>query len=158
MLVILVLLCAGVAQTSPGHSVLTGLGLTATPPGYTELSFTNAGSLQESVASLQAPVTVSFGIHNVSGSQKDYQWSIVALHGRTNEGSLSGGVTVAAQGRAALIENVQVTCPSGRLEMVLRLASPAESLNFWVTCPTGSTGVAPSVLPPGGNKGSGGAT
>jgi hypothetical protein len=153
MLVILVLLCAGVAQTSPGHSALVGLGLTSTPPSYTELSFTNAASLQESVASLQAPVTVSFGIHNVSDSQQDYRWSIVALRGRTNEGSLSGGVSVASQARAALTENVQVTCPSGRLEMILRLASPAESLNFWVTCPTGAAGAGPSVLKPGGKKG-----
>jgi hypothetical protein len=135
MLVILVLLCAGVAQTSPGHSVLVGLGLTKTPPSYTELAFTNAGSLQEYVASLQAPVTVSFGIHNVSGSARDYQWSIVAVHDGTNAGSLSGDVTVAAQGHAAFTENVQVTCPSGRDQMVLRLASPAESINFWVACP-----------------------
>lgn len=146
MLVILVLLCVGVAQTSPGHSVLVGLGLTETPPSYTELSFTNPGSLQESDAAVQAPVTVSFGIHNVSGSARHYQWSIVALHNGTNEGSLSGGVTVAAQGRAALTENVQVTCPSGREQMVLRLASPAESLNFWVTCPTGSD---PAIIPAG---------
>jgi hypothetical protein len=135
MLVVMVLLCTGVAQTSPGHSVLVGLGLTETPPSYTELAFTNAGSLQAYVASLQAPVTVSFGIHNVSDSTRDYQWSIVAVNDGTNEGSLSGGVTVAAQGHASLTENVQVTCPSGRDQMVLTLASPAESVNFWVACP-----------------------
>jgi hypothetical protein len=144
MLAVLVLLCAGVAQTSPGHSVLVGLGLTETPPSYTELAFTNAGSLQESVASLQAPVTVSFDIHNVSASARSYHWSIVAEHGATNEGSLAGNATVAGQGRASFIENVQVTCPSGRIQMILRLASPAESLNFWVSCPVG---LAPAKTP-----------
>jgi len=144
MLVILVLLCAGAAQTSPGHSVLVGLGLTQTPPSYTELAFTNPGSMQESIASLQAPVTVSFGVHNVSVSSRAYQWSIVALHNGANVGSESGSLTVAAQGRASLIENVQVTCPSGRLQVVLKLASPAESLNFWVACPTGA---APAKKP-----------
>lgn len=153
MLVILILLCAGVAQTSPGHSVLAGLGLTETPPSYTELAFTNSGALQQYVASVQAPVTVSFDIHNVSGSSRDYQWSIVALHGATNEGSLSGNVTVAGQGRASFTENVQVTCPSGRVQMVLRLASPAESINFWVACPAST---APAKKP-AGKKGKGSA-
>jgi hypothetical protein len=139
------LLCAGVAQTSPGHSVLVGLGLTETPPGYTELSFTDPDGLQEFVASVQAPVTVSFGIHNVSGSQQAYRWSVVALHDGTNEGSASGDLTVAAQGHAAVTTNVQVTCPSGRIQMVLRLASPAESLNFWVACPAaGGTAKKPA--------------
>jgi hypothetical protein len=138
MLVILVLLCAGVAQTSPGRSVLVGLGLTETTSGYTELSFANAGSLQESVASAQAPITVSFAIHNVSGSPHHYQWSVVADNKGTSEGSASGDVTVAAQGRAAFIENIQSTCPSGRDQVVVRLASPAESLNLWVTCPVAS--------------------
>jgi hypothetical protein len=137
MLAILALLCVGAAQTSPGHSVLVGLGLTETQPSYTELAFTNAGSLQNSVASLQAPVTVSFDIHNVSAWARSYQWSIVAEHGSTNEGSLSGNATVAAQGRQSFVENVQVTCPSGRVQMILKLASPAESLNFWVACPAG---------------------
>lgn len=139
MLAVLALLCVGAAQTSPGHSVLVGLGLSETPPSYTELAFTDAGSLQESVASLQAPVTVSFDIHNVSASARSYKWSIVAEHGTTNEGSLSGSATVAAQGRQSFIENVQVTCPSGRLQMILKLASPAESLNFWVSCPVSLT-------------------
>jgi hypothetical protein len=149
MLVILVLLCAGVAQTSPGHSVLAGLGLTETPPGYAELSFTDPDGLQQFVASVQAPVTVSFGIHNVSGSAKNYRWSVVALHDGTNEGSASGDLAVAAQGHAAFTTNVQVTCPSGRIQMVLRLASPAESLNFWVACPA-----AGPAKKPAGKKGS----
>jgi hypothetical protein len=135
MLVILVLLCAGLAQTSPGHSVLVGLGVTATPPSYTELSFTTPDGLQETVGAVQAPITVSFGIHNVSGSSKDYHWSAVAVHGGTNEGSVSGDVTVAAQGRTAVTENIQATCPSGRDQVIVRLASPAESITFWVTCP-----------------------
>ena len=135
MLVILVLLCAGVAQTSPGHSILTGLGVTATPPSYTELSFTMPDGLQETVGAVQAPITVSFGIHNVSKSPKDYHWSAVAVHDGTNEGSVSGAVTVAAQGRTSVTGNIQATCPSGRDQVVVRLASPAESINFWVTCP-----------------------
>jgi hypothetical protein len=151
MLVILVLLCAGVAQTGPGHSVLAGLGVTATPPSYTELSFTNAGSLQESVGAVEAPITVSFSIHNVSGSAKSYQWSAVALNNGANEGSLSGNATVASQGRTSFIENIQATCPSGRDQVTVRLASPAESINVWVTCPVG---VAPVKKPAGHGKGS----
>jgi hypothetical protein len=147
----LLLLCAGVAQTSPGHSVLTGLGLSATPPSYTELAFTNPGDLQETDASVQAPVTVDFSIHNVSASARHYQWTIVALHNGANVGSLSGDVTVAAQAKTAFSENVQVTCPSGRDQMVLRLASPAESLNFWVTCPSGGGDI--SVIPAGKKAG-----
>ena len=84
---------------------------------------------------MEAPITVSFSIHNVSGSAKSYQWSAVALNGGANEGSLSGNATVASQARASFIENIQATCPSGRDQVVVRLASPAESISFWVTCP-----------------------
>ena len=135
MLVILVVLCAGLAQTSPGHSVLADMGLYETAPSYTELAFTDAGSLQNFVTAERASVSVSFGISNVSGATRAYRWSIVAVHEGTSKRAASGDVIVPAQGRAAVAESVRVTCPAGRDQMVVQLASPAESINFWVACP-----------------------
>jgi hypothetical protein len=135
VLVILVVLCAGLAQTSPGHSVLADMGLAETAPSYTELAFTDAGSLPNFVTAERASVSVSFGISNVSGATRAYRWSIVAVHEGTSKRAASGDVIVPAQGHAAVAESVRVTCPAGRDQMVVQLASPAESINFWVACP-----------------------
>jgi hypothetical protein len=140
LLVILVVLCAGLAQTNPGHSVLADMGLYEAAPSYAELAFTDAGSLQNFVTAERASVSLSFGIHNVSGATRTYQWSILAVHEGTSKRAASGDVIVPAQGRATVAKSVRVTCPAGRDQMVVRLASPAESINFWVACPAKKSG------------------
>jgi len=145
LLMIGVLLCTGVAQTSPGHAVLRDMGLFETPASYTELAFTNAASVEEAfLGKTKAPITVSFSIHNVTGAARAYQWSIeTVLHTGKTQVNASGAVSVPVQGRVTVSKKVTLSCPAGRDEVVVKLASPAESLNFWLSCPGGS------LLPPG---------
>jgi hypothetical protein len=136
ILTALVILCAGFAQTSPGHSVLSGMGLYQPPVSYTELTFDAPGDLPSALPSPGAPVNVSFNIHNVSGAARVYQWSVVlANNGHNGSQEASGTVTAPAQGRVTVTRSVATTCTGGRLQVLVRLASPAESVEFWVTCP-----------------------
>jgi hypothetical protein len=136
ILLVLVVLCAGLAQTSPGHTVLSDMGLYEPPVSYTELTLAEPGDLPSALPSPDSPVNVSFDIHNVSGAARHYQWSVVlAKNGQNGRQEGSGAVTAPAQGRVTVTRTVRATCTGGRLQVLVRLVSPAESVDFWVTCP-----------------------
>jgi hypothetical protein len=135
LLIVLGVLGVGLAQTSRGHAVLGDMGLYETPPSYTELAFTNAGSLRNSLGSENGLIGVEFGIHNVSGRSRAYHWSIVAVQRGVSAVKAAGAVTVHSQGRATVSRNVALRCAAGREQVVVRLASPAESIDLWLTCP-----------------------
>lgn len=136
LLVAAVLVCAGLAQTQPGHALLRNTGLYETPAAYAELTFSAPGNLPSAVAKPNADITVAFGIHNVSGDSRDYHWSIMLVHSGKSQVRASGTVLTPAQGRTAVTRSVPAACSSGRVQVVVRLASPAESISFWVTCPS----------------------
>jgi hypothetical protein len=138
LLVAGVLVCAGLAQTQPGHTLLRDTGLYETPATYTELTFSAPGDLPSAVALPNASITVAFGIHNVSGDSRDYHWSIVLVHSDKSQVKASGTVPTPAHGRSAVTKSVAAACTSGRVQVVVQLANPAESINFWVTCPSAS--------------------
>ena len=138
-LIALVALCAGLAQTGQGHAVLGDMGLYETPPSYTELAFTNAGSLPNYTKSAKTEVRVSFGIHNLSGTPHAYRWSIVAVQRGAIEVKAAGAVTVLSQGRATVSKRVAVICAAVRDQVVVRLANPAESIDFWLACPASTS-------------------
>jgi hypothetical protein len=134
MLLALVVLCVGLAQTSPGHVVLADAGLFQRPASYTELTFTAPGELPSSVPAAESAINLSFDIHNVSGAARVYQWSVVlAGNGHSRVGA-SGTASAPAQGRVTVTRSVAATCSGTRLQVLVRLASPAESVDFWVTC------------------------
>jgi hypothetical protein len=134
MLLALAVLCVGLVQTSPGHVVLADAGLFQRPASYTELTFTAPGDLPSSLPSAESAVNLSFDIHNVSGSARVYQWSVVlAGNGHSRVGA-SGTAAAPAQGRVTVTRSVAATCSGTRLQVLVRLASPAESVDFWVTC------------------------
>lgn len=136
ILLALVVLCAGLAQTSPGHTLLADAGLYQPPASYTELTFAAPGDLPSTLPSPSSRVNVSFDIRNVSGAARLYQWSVMlAKNGQNGRQKSSGAVTVPAQGRVTVTRTVTATCTGGRLQVLVRLASPAESVDFWVTCP-----------------------
>jgi hypothetical protein len=130
-----VLACTALAQTQPGHSLLRNVGLYETPAPYAELTFSKPGDLPTALTRPGESVRVSFGIHNVSGDARNYAWSIVLMHAGKNTVTASGSVQTPAQGRSAVAKSVVPACVSGRLQVVVRLASPAESISFWMTCP-----------------------
>jgi hypothetical protein len=134
MLLALVVLCVGLAQTSPGHAVLSDAGLFQRPASYTELTFTAPGDLPSSLPAAESAVNLSFDIHNVSGAARVYQWSVVlAGNGHSRVGA-SGTASAPAQGRVTVTRSVAAACSGTRLQVLVRLASPAESVDFWVTC------------------------
>jgi hypothetical protein len=130
-----VVLTAGLAQTGEGHAALQDLGLFQTPTSYTELAFTTPRDLPAQMQADHAPIKVSFGIHNVSGSSQDYHWSITLVQSAQRRVSASGVTSAQAQGRVTVARTVDASCSNGRLQVVVGLAAPAESINFWVTCP-----------------------
>lgn len=130
-----VLICAGLAQTPKGHMLLRDAGLYETPATYTELAFSDPRALPNSLPSPDSNVQVSFGIHNVSDVSRSYQWSIVLVHAAKSQVGASGTVQTPPQGRTAVTRSVAAACVGGRLQVVARLASPAESISFWLTCP-----------------------
>ena len=130
-----VLICVGLAQTQPGHALLRDTGLYETPAVYTELTFNEPGALPSALKKPSGTVKVSFGIHNVSYTARSYHWSIQLVHAGKSRVEASGAVETPAQDRTGVTRSVAAACVGGRLQVVVRLASPAESISFWVTCP-----------------------
>lgn len=132
---VIAVVCLSLAQTSPGHRLLAATGLYEEPAIYTELAFTTPGALPNTLPTLTASVKVSFGIHNVSNDPRTYDWSIVLVHSGVSKVNASGTVVAAAQGRVAVTRSVVPACTGGQVQIVVRLASPAQSINFRMTCP-----------------------
>lgn len=143
-IVALVVICAGLAQTSQGHALLSDAGLYKAPASYTELAFTDSGALPDTLKSAKGAegqargqVPVSFSVHNVSGSPRAYQWSIAVTVGVKSQVKAAGTVGVPAQGKATVTKSVAAVCGKApSLQVAVRLASPAESIGFWVSCPS----------------------
>jgi hypothetical protein len=127
--------CVGLAQTRPGHAVLGAAGLYEKPATYTELAFSTPGALPSTLSKSGARVNVSFDIHNVSDNPRSYNWSIALVRSGASHVEASGAASAPAQGRTAITKSVTATCASGRVEVVVHLASPADSISFWMTCP-----------------------
>jgi hypothetical protein len=135
LLVAAVLACVGLAQTQQGHVLLRNVGLYETPAAYTELTFSDPGALPSALEKPSGSVRVSFGIHNVSEASRSYQWSIAFARAGKTTVKASGVAVTPAQGRSGITRSVVASCVGGRLQVIVRLASPAESINFWMTCP-----------------------
>jgi hypothetical protein len=138
-LAVAILACVGLAQTQQGHVVLSDVGLYQTPAPNTELAFSQPGALPSVLEKSNGIVKVSFSIHNASGDPRSYQWSILLVHLSDSQAKASGSVLTPALGRTVVTKSVAAACVDGRLQVVVRLASPAESISFWMTCPAAAT-------------------
>lgn len=145
-LVALVVICVGLAQTSRGHALLSDAGLYKEPASYTELAFATPDALPDSLLSAKGAegqtkgrIPVSFSVRNVSGSSQAYQWSITVTGGKSQV-KAAGTVGVPAQGKATITKSVTAACGTGpTLQVVVRLASSAESIDFLVSCPASTS-------------------
>lgn len=135
LLVAAVLICVGGAQTQQGHVLLGDVGLYETPATYTELAFSQPGNLPENLTKANSNISVSFSIHNVSSGFRSYQWSILLVRAGKSQVKANGTLESPGQGETEITRSVAVACPSGRAELVVQLANPAESVSFWMTCP-----------------------
>jgi len=127
-------LLTGLAQTPPGHSVLRDTGLVGSPATYTSLYFTDPAGLPSTVPSGHVALTVSFSVHNSSSASDSYQWTIQVVHGSQRTQAARGTLTVPPGGTRPQNSDLDTLCPSGDLEVVVRLASPAESIDFRAAC------------------------
>ena len=130
----LVVAVVGLAQTSPGHSLLREVGLYAEPATYTALAFTNPQSLPSHLSAAPAQVAVSFAVSNVSPDPHRYSWSIVLEAAGQTSRVAAGEVGVPAHGHATVTRTVTASCPGGQAVMAVRLAAPAESIDFRAAC------------------------
>lgn len=133
LLAAFVLLVVGFAQTGPGRSLLKGAGLYR-PGSFTELAFAAPAGLPSQLTSKQTPIKVSFNIHNVSDSPQTYRWSIILVRSRESHLKASGTIWADAQENVTVKKTVAIECVGRRLQVVVRLAAPAESIDFWTTC------------------------
>ena len=123
-----------VAQTPPGHSLLRLAGLEKAPPAYSALYFTDPGGLPATLPSGHVALNVSFAVHNASQSANSYQWAVQVVQGKKIHPAARGTTTIPAGGTKAENRAVTALCPSGVLEVVVRLAAPAESIHFRAVC------------------------
>jgi len=135
VLVAALLACAGLAQTQPGHAVLSSVGLYETPANYTELAFSDPGHLPGILKNPNDSIKVSFTIHNVSGDSRSYKWSIVLANSGKDQVAANGTALSSAQGQTAVTRSVKTYCVNSRLQVTVRLTNPVESISFWMTCP-----------------------
>jgi hypothetical protein len=138
VLIAALLACVSLAQTQQGHAVLGSVGLYETPASYTELAFSDPGHLPGALATPNASIKVSFTIHNVSGNSRSYQWSIILANSGKDQVATNGTALSPAQGQTEVTRSVKTYCVNSRLQVTVRLASPAESISFWMTCPLGT--------------------
>ena len=134
-LVAFVVLCAGLSQTGAGQSLLRDTGAVGPPPSYTQLAFTAPRQLPAALKSDHASLKVSFGIHNSSTAAQSYRWSILLTQSAKTSVSASGVVAVQAQSGATVAKKVAAVCGKGKLHVMVKLADPKESIDFFVTCP-----------------------
>jgi hypothetical protein len=121
------------AQTIPGRSLLRLSGLVPRPAAYSALYFTNPAALPTRVSG-HFDLTVSFAVHNASQAMNSYQWVIQLVQGKKTQRAANGQMMISANGTVAEKSSVRALCRSGKLDVVVRLAAPAESIHFWVTC------------------------
>lgn len=122
------------AQTPAGHSVLRLTGLGQSPTAYSALYFTDPGGLPKTLPSGHVALNVSFTIHNAAQSANSYRWTVQLVRGKKTQPAASGTLTIPAGGTRAENRPVVTLCPSGVLEVVVRLAAPAESIHFTAAC------------------------
>ena len=134
VLVAVVAVAASIAQTSSGHAMLRKAGLFEQQTSYTSLAFQNLQSLPEQLKSKRASVPISFMIHNVSDTPRDYVWSVLLLQGQHRPRVAAGGIRVASGHSAEITRSVKIACTREQVRIVVNLVRPAESIDASMAC------------------------
>jgi hypothetical protein len=133
-LVSVIVLAAGLGQTSAGHAMLRAAGLFQAPTSYTSLAFLRPKPLPTPLASKRATVDVSFVIQNANGTPRDYQWSVLLDQGQRTRRAAVGSIRVASGRGAVITRSVKINCARGKVRIVVSLARPAEYIDAWTAC------------------------
>lgn len=129
-----VVLAAGIAQTSLGHTALREAGLFEQPADYTALAFQHPQAPVEQPSSDQTDVAVSFVIHNAGPSPETYQWSVLLIQGSHTSRAAAGSLRLASGQQTALTRPAKISCAQGQVRIVISLARPSESIDALTTC------------------------
>jgi hypothetical protein len=127
-------LTAGLMQTGTGHSLLQKLGLSGTAADYTALAFTNPKSLPAHLSPRPAKMKLSFDVTNSSAGPRSYNWSMALERGGRNTRLAAGEISVPAGSRLTVARTVKASCAKGRARLIVKIAAPAESIDFWMAC------------------------
>jgi hypothetical protein len=134
VLVAVVALAVTIGQTSVGHAMLRKAGLLEGSASYTSLAFVHPQSLPEQLGSKPTNVSVSFVIHNATGTPRYYQWSMLLAQGSRTLRVAAGSVRVGPGRGAAITRSARIFCKGGKVRIVFSLAHPAEFIDAWSTC------------------------
>ncbi len=144
MLLIVLLVVTGLAQTAPGRGLLRSAGFTGPTGSYSELAFGSPADLPHELFPGTALPPLPFMVHNVTGGTRTYHWT-VELDGSKNEhGSKSehrvaeGQATLLDQGSIMITPEGRVTC-AGPVRVTVRL-DRQYSIGYHATCASGGTG------------------
>lgn len=132
-LVVVVAFAVEVAQTSLGHSLLQEAGLVKTP-NYTALSFAAPQQLPTQLPARNSSVSVSFVIRNATASPHAYNWQIQLVRGKSSTSVARAQTRVPAGASSIVANTIRTSCVGGKIDFVIKLAVPEESINFWSAC------------------------
>jgi hypothetical protein len=134
VLIAVLMLAAGIFQTSRGHAVLAKAGLFQKPVTFTSLAFASPQDLPAQLAAKNATVPVSFVIHNSGSSARTYRWSVFVVQAGGTRQVQTGRVRLGSGRGSAIRRSAAVSCAGGRLQIVVELASPAEAIDACTAC------------------------
>jgi hypothetical protein len=133
-LTIVIVITAGLCQTSFGRTILGRLGLYEGPTSYTSLAFLHPQSLFGQLSPDKPIADVSFVIHNTSSAARSYQWSVSLVQEKHTSRVAAGTVRIASEGAISVSRSVWISCARGRAQIVVSLARPAEHINTRTAC------------------------
>jgi len=130
------MLLAGIAQADIGHTMLAKAGLFERPANYTSLAFAQPQTMPEQLTSQQEDVDISFKISNVGEPYHSYQWSMELVQTGHTRRIVTGGANVAPGKGVIVAKTAKISCPQGKVQVIVSLVHPAESIYAWIACPT----------------------
>lgn len=129
-----IVIIAGLCQTSFGHTILGRLGLYEGPTSYTSLAFLHPQPLFSQLTPQRPIADVSFVIHNTSSAARSYQWSVSLIQAKRTSRVAAGTVRIASGGEISVSRSARISCARGRAQIVVSLARPAELINTRTAC------------------------
>jgi hypothetical protein len=132
-----VVLAAAIGQTAVGHAILQRSGLFEEPANYTSLTFEHPQSLPEQLRYRRTKVALSFVINNVGSASHDYQWSVRLVQGHATRRLAAGSVAIASGHAAEIARTADISCVRGKVQIIVSLARPDESIDAFMSCSPG---------------------
>jgi hypothetical protein len=124
------------AQGSAGRSLLRRAHISEPPTGYVQLYFHAPRSLPDYVVSARAHQHISFVLTNDEQRSTTLHWTI------STQGSAPaarGQIHLAPGHQQVIRRTITVRCNRRRVYEKVQLASPSQSIGYWIACPSSVT-------------------